>query len=78
VKRVISALIAGVILGSTGVGVAASQWSHHQFGVWCKSDYSSQGVACVKETGTGYGIGITRNFVMVMNNRGKTVFIKFH
>lgn len=34
-------------------------------GYWCKT--SSSGIACVKLSGNGWGVGMHRNFVMLYN-----------
>lgn len=78
-KGKITALIAGLLCGLTGTGLAASSWSQHTYGIWCKSDPSSRGIACVKETGRGYGVGISSRFVIVSNlNTGKRIFLRRH
>ena len=77
-KRAIACLIAGVVLGSTSVGVAATSgyWSHKQDGVWCKN--SGGNIACIPMSGDGFGVGISRDSVLVMNlDNSKTVFTRF-
>ena len=77
-KRVITGVVAGIVIGSTGVGVAASSWSKHAYGVWCKSDPSVRGIACVKEDGSGYGVGVSEDFVTVVSNKGKVILVRYH
>lgn len=77
-KGKIVALVAGLVAGLTGSGLAASTWSQHTYGIWCKSDPGSRGILCIKESGSGYGVGITRQFVMVYNlDTGKRMYVRY-
>ncbi len=71
-----SRIIPAVVAGAAG---AATQWNHHQGGVWCKSA-SIQGapsVLCVPETGKGYGVGFNKNLVSVVSlSSGRTIFVR--
>jgi hypothetical protein len=76
-KRAIAGLIAGLVLGTAGVGAAASNgyWQHKTDGVCCKN--SGGTIACVPMSGEGYGIGISRDAVMVMRaSDSKTMFVR--
>jgi hypothetical protein len=75
-RKFIVGVVAGVAVGAASVAGAASQWSHHERGVWCRS--GSYGIACIPESNTGYGVGISRNAVVVMNvDSGRTVFSRY-
>jgi hypothetical protein len=78
-SRIIPALVAGVAIGAAGTAGAATQWNHHQGGIWCKTA-SIQGaptVLCVPESGDGYAVGINRNLVSVMSMAtGRSVFAR--
>ena len=73
-RKVFAALVAGIVLGSAGVASAKTfGWYHNSHGVACKQ--SGGDVSCVPATAEGYGVGINRNFVIVVNlQTGKTVF----
>jgi hypothetical protein len=74
-KAIIAALIVAVIIPTSAF--AGAQWSQRSNGVWCKS--MSGGIGCVKTDGTGYGIGMHKDFVFVQDNAtSKIVFKRFH
>jgi hypothetical protein len=79
VKKFVAGILAGVVLASTGIGVAASQyvWAKRYAGVWCAAEKGN--VLCVKQTGTGYAIGINRDFVAIFKaGSTKPVTVKWH
>jgi hypothetical protein len=77
-KRALAALLAGVVLGGTATAGAATQWYHRSYGIICKSDAATHSVACVRSDGNGYGIGISRDVVLVMNtDTGRDVFHRY-
>ena len=72
-RRSIVALIVGVLIGTAGVGTAATLgWSHKSDGVWCRQTKGI--VACVPMTGSGYGVAISSEMVVVMNMNGRVVY----
>lgn len=78
-KRSIAGLIAGLILGTAGIAGASpsAQSDMHANGIWCKP--GGGGVACIAMDGSRYGVGITDQFVMVMDTKsGKNVFVRRH
>jgi hypothetical protein len=76
--KVLIATIAAA-LGAAATAQGTSQADIRYQGVWCKTHASSHGVLCVPTTGRGYGVGITKQFVMVYNlNTGKAVKIYLH
>lgn len=77
-KKVITSLVVGVLIGSAGIGIASSGRNAdiHYGGIWCKTQYSggAPSVLCIREGGSGYGVGINRNLAMMMNlDSGKIV-----
>lgn len=70
--------VAAFGLSATSSG-ASSQWDHHQGGIWCKTKpvAGAVSVLCVPESGKGWGVGINKNFVMVVNlATGKSAFVR--
>lgn len=67
-KQTVAALVAGVILGTTGTGVAAqSYWSERGTGYRCEGIDS--GMACHS---SGFQIGITPDFLYIKKGKGST------
>lgn len=79
VRLAIAALTALLAFGSSaalGSG-QKTEWRKFTNGVVCQSQ--AGGVACVKTSGSGYGVAIHKNYVLVMNLRtNKVVFKRFH
>jgi hypothetical protein len=75
--KLLAGVIAGLLLGTISVAGASTEGaSMHANGVWCKA--ASGSVACVRENGSGYGIGISRDLVMVMNlDTSRRVFLRY-
>lgn len=73
-KRTIAALVGGLVLGTAGTAVAASQMHviYDRNGITC--GYSGTVVACA---GSGYTIGMSPNVVMVKTRSGRTVFQRY-
>lgn len=72
-KFAVVSVIAGM-LGLTGTSSTAN--NIHYGGVWCKTWGKPKAILCIKEDGTGYGIGISKDLVLVQNSRGKRVFVR--
>lgn len=77
-KRGLIGFIAGLMLATVSIGGAAtsrtSYWRAN--GVMCTR--GGGGIACVLEYGGGYGVGISRDVVLVRNNdTHRTVFTRF-
>jgi hypothetical protein len=70
-RKTLAALVAGIVLGTTGTGIAATQVYWHQDG----RDYSCEGVAngVICKSG-GYRVGVTRSFVFVQKNGTKQTY----
>jgi hypothetical protein len=69
-----SAVTAAIVAPLAG---ASALWSHRTDGVWCKTAKVSGQLAvlCVPETGTGYGVAISRNLLVVVDiNKSQRVF----
>jgi hypothetical protein len=79
-KTKIAALIAGIVLGSTGAGIAATTSLvsfGSAYGVKCYKDTSAKAVYCGKSNGTGYFVGISSYAVVVNDNNGHSVLKRF-
>lgn len=73
-KTLIAVIITALITSASAFGAAS--WSHMQNGVWCKS--SGINTVCIPTSAEGYGVGISRDAVMVMNLRTqKSVFQRY-
>ena len=80
-KHTLIGLIAGIILATAGVaGATGEKAQSKQFvnnGVLCKAAPGG-GAMCLRTDGRGYGVGITRDFVLVLSENNKRVFVRFH
>jgi len=79
-KKLFAGLFAGLVLGTAGVaGATSAGYIYSQHGVVCKAAGASAGygVACIKDTGDGYGVGFTRDFVIVTNSSNRIVFKRY-
>lgn len=72
--KLLVVLLVGLVLGGVGIAGAASLWRAN--GILCRP--MAGGIACLRSDGAGYGVGITRDFVMVMNmDTGRRVFVRY-
>lgn len=69
--RLLLGIVIGCAIGASGA-VAAAQQGWLYAGIRCEA--AAQAVVCVKNNGTGYGVGITRKVVVVTREDGKAVF----
>lgn len=71
-KRIIlTALVTAAVLIPTSA-YASAQWSHTSNGIWCKT--SGVNTLCIPTNATGYGVGISRDAVMIYDiNRHRSV-----
>jgi len=58
------------------IAAVAKAWTNVTYGIYCKTDASSESVLCMRDNGTGYGIGISKYGVTVMRN-GAVVFQRY-
>lgn len=77
-KRMIVGIVAGLVLGTASTAGAVSAMTNdiHYGGIWCKTAYAggARSVMCIREGGSGYGVGINNNLAMMMNlDSGKIV-----
>jgi hypothetical protein len=75
-KRVIAALLAGVVLGSAAVAGAASTWRYEGKGIHCTSS-GGPGVVCIRADAKGYGVGFSRHSVVVQDGKGRAIFTRY-
>jgi len=75
-KKFITGIVAGAVLATAGVGVAAANWTRTYAGVICQAKASN--VVCVRTDGSGWGIGINKDFVMMRNSSTGARIIRFH
>jgi hypothetical protein len=75
-RRVVAALIAGIVLGSTAVAGAMSAYSYEGKGIACSTSHGP-GIVCVRNDAKGYGVGFSRDMVIVQTAGGRTVFKKY-
>lgn len=70
--------LTSVAAGLTALVVAGSAYagSFIHRGIFCKTN--SAGVMCMRDDGVGYGIGINRAGVIVMNSHQRVVFQRFN
>ncbi len=73
-RNFVAGVLIGLLLMATGSALAMTQWSHKGAGVFCRSQKDM--VACAPTTGKGYGIGINRNFIMVMRIKDQKVVFR--
>jgi hypothetical protein len=74
-KRIIAGFVAGLVLATAGTGYAVTQASQtsqgsqniHFRGIWCTTNSDTDSVACIPDNSRGYGIGISRDLVLVYN-----------
>jgi hypothetical protein len=64
-KTIIAVIITIAVVLPASAIAGATRWSHQTHGVWCRDNSNS--VACIPMTGTGYGVAISSDAVMVMN-----------
>lgn len=80
-KNKIAALVAGLVLGSAGFGLAATQAGSRLkpifrgWGITCMKDSESLGVIC--NDANGDAIGFNAHLVLVMHS-GEVAYIKTH
>lgn len=72
--RVLLGIVIGCAIGAGGaIAAAPKQWLHQ--GIYCRTFVAvGSPVACVKDDGTGYGVGISRTLVVVTRQDGRIVF----
>ena len=76
-KRVITALVAGLLLGTAGIAGASPTRDFHANDIWCKS--ASGGVVCIAMDGSRYGVGISDDFVMVYDVKSHhNILVRYH
>jgi hypothetical protein len=72
-KRTIIALVAGVLLGSTGIAAATSQTASNATtyaGIRCVTARETAAVVCSRVTNTGYTASMSKGFITVWRNVG--------
>lgn len=75
-RNAIASMVAGALLATAATAAAHSEAGFTQYGITCKSGAQAGGiVACVRESGTGYAVGISRSAILVIDTRsGRRVF----
>lgn len=81
-RKVLVSFIAGVVVASAGVATAASTrvFTLHSgdrmnyAGLICLAKASA--VMCTPNGGNGYAVGVSLDYVIVMNSLGKVVFTR--
>lgn len=68
--RLLAGILIGIAIGAGGAVAATQDWLYA--GIRCIP--SQQAVVCVKNDGTGFGVGITRKVIVITNQDGKRVF----
>ena len=78
--KFVAGLAAGLVLATSGVAVAASQWDWTKSyrGVYCAAKQAN--VICMKENAHGYVVGINKDFVAVFrqSNAKTPILTKWH
>jgi hypothetical protein len=72
-KRTITALVAGVILGSTGIAAATSHKATTAItyaGIHCVTARETAAVVCTRVSGGGYTASVSKGFITVWRNGG--------
>jgi hypothetical protein len=78
-KRTIAALATGLVLGSAGVGIAATSGMIHMgYNVACEKNAGSQTILCVaKGNHANLGVAISTKMVAVINAKtGAVLYVK--
>jgi uncharacterized membrane protein YtjA (UPF0391 family) len=72
-ERTIVALVAGVLLGSTGIAAATSHTASNAItyaGIRCVTARETAAVVCSRVTNTGYTASMSKGFITVWRNGG--------
>lgn len=78
-KGKITALIIGIVLGTAAVAGAATNFTSlgSAYGIKCYKEASVKMIACTKNNGSGYMVGISNGAVAVLNtDTEKIVFTR--
>lgn len=65
-RTLVAVIVTALITSASAFG--ATSWQHSAGGITCRS--ANNGViGCLPNSGTGYGVGISRNMVGIFNTR---------